>query len=271
MISTQIQLKYKYRTSRRRGAGNPGADPGGGMAARTWAARIALAVLIGLAGQFVSGCGDNPEAPAGGGTAPAIETFTFFDLGRNSQFSQKIRASLTDWLGNDAIETRGILNLETNYPGFLQAHLPEVDRQNHRLNYLPRERVEHDFVKLMYRYPHKKHVPFDYIELVFAEPSRKPILFRIRLKADDAGTVDALKKKYGPPKVIDWEQENGQSLVWRKDSDVLMVSRVPDQFGVPDHHIVIYFIDNLKKMLDAEERGREQKLRDSKAAGKAAF
>jgi hypothetical protein len=241
------------------------------MSTRTWATRIALAVLIGLAGQFVSGCGENPETPAGGGTAPPSETFTFFDLGRNSQFSSKIRASLAGPLGNDAIENRSILDLETNYRGFLQAHLPKVDRLNQRLNYLPGERVDHDLVKLMYRYARKKNTPFDYIELVFAEPSRKPILFRIRFKDDDAGTVEALKTKYGPPEIIDWEQENGQSLVWRKGPDVLMVSRVPDRFGIPDHHIAIYFVDNLEEMIDAEERGREQRSGDSKAAGKTAF
>jgi hypothetical protein len=268
---TRTQIQPKYRATRRRCAGIPGANAGGGMSTRTRAARIALAVLIGLAGQFVGGCGENTETSAGRGTAPPSETFTFFDLGRNSQFSPKIRASLAEWFGNDAIENRSILNLETNYRGFLQAHLPDVDQLNRRLNYLPGERVDHDLVKLMYRYARKKNAPFDYIELVFAEPSRKPIFFRIRFKDDDAGTVEALKTKYGPPEIIDWEQENGQSLVWRKGPDVLMVSRVPDRFGVPDHHIAIYFADNLEEMLAAEQRGREHKTGDGKAAGKTAF
>jgi hypothetical protein len=83
--------------------------------------------------------------------------------------------------------------------------------------------------------------------------------------------VEALKTKYGSPEVIGWEQENGQSLVWRKGSDVLMVSRVPDRFGGPVHHIDIYFTDNLEEMLAAGQRGREQKTGDSKAAGKTAF
>lgn len=268
---TRTQIQPNDRSRRRRGAGQPGANTSGAMSTRAWAARIALAVLIGLAGQFVSGCGENPETPRERSTAPPSETFTFFDLGRNSQFSPKIRTSLAERLGNDAIENRSILDLETNYRGFLQAHLPEVDRLNRRLNNLPGERVEHDMVKLMYRYARKKSAPFDYIELVFAEPSRKPILFRIRFKADDAGTVEALKTKYGSPEVIGWEQENGQSLVWRKGPDVLMVSRVPDRFGVPVHHIDIYFTDNLEEMLAAEQRGREQKTGDSKAAGKTAF
>jgi hypothetical protein len=50
-----------------------------------------------------------------------------------------------------------------------------------------------------------------------------------------------------------------------------MVSRVPDRFGAPGHHIDIYFADNLDEMLAAEQRGREQKAGDSKAAGKTAF
>lgn len=268
---TQMKIQPEYGVARRQRAGKPGANAGGGMSASARAARIALAVLIGLAGQFVTGCGENPEPPAKRGTTPPSETFTFFDLGRNSQFSQKIRDSLAEWLGNDAIEHRSILNLETNYRGFLRAHLPEVDRLNRRLNYLPGERVDHGMVKLMYRYARTKNAPFDYIELVFAEPSRKPIFFRIRFKEDDAGTIDALKAKYGPPEIVDWEQEDGQSLVWRKDSDVLMVSRVPDRFGVPDYHIAIYFTANLEEMIDVEEREREQKTGESKAAGKTAF
>jgi len=268
---TRTRIQPIYRSTRRQHAGTPGANAGGWMSARTRVARIALAVLIGLAGQFVSSCSENPETPATRGKAPSTETFTFFDLGRNSRFSAKIRDSLAEWLGNDAIEHRSILNLETNYRGFLQAHLPEVDRLNRRLNYLPGERVDHGLVKLMYRYARTKNAPFDYIELVFAEPSRKPIFFRIRFKDDDAGTIDSLKAKYGPPEIIDWEQESGQSLVWRKDSDVLMVSRVPDRFGVPDYHIAIYFNANLEEMIDTEERGREQKTEESKAAGKTAF
>lgn len=268
---TPTQIQPEYGATGRQDARKPAADTGGGMSTRTCAARLTLALLIGFASQFVSGCGENPETPAGSGTAPPGETFTFFDLGRDSRFSPKIRASLAERLGNDAIENRGILDLETNYRGFLQAHLPEMDRLNRRLNDLPGERVEHDMVKLMYRYARKKNAPFDYIELVFAEPSRKPILFRIRFKADDADTVEALKTKYGPPEVIGWEQENGESLVWRKGPDVLVASRVPDRFGVPGHHINIYFIANLEEMLADEQRGREQKTGDRKAAGKTAF
>ena len=88
---TRTQIQPNDRSRRRRGAGQPGANTSGAMSTRAWAARIALAVLIGLAGQFVSGCGENPETPAERGTAPPSETFTFFDLGRNSQFSPKIR------------------------------------------------------------------------------------------------------------------------------------------------------------------------------------
>jgi hypothetical protein len=268
----RARIQPRCGATRRCGAVQSGADDcGGGMSAKTRAVRVALAVLIGLAGQFVGGCSENPEPPAGPATAPVSETFTFFDLGRNSRFSTKIRASLAERLGNDAIENRSILDLETNYRGFLQAHLPEVDRLNRRLNHLPGERVEHDLIKLMYRYARKKNAPFDYIELVFAEASRKPILFRIRFKADDAGTVEALRAKYGPPEVIDWEQENGQSLVWRKGPDVLMASRTPDQFGAFGHDIAIYFSDALEEMLAAEERGRAQKAGDRKAAGKTAF
>ena len=62
---TRTQIQPNDRSRRRRGAGQPGANTSGAMSTRAWAARIALAVLIGLAGQFVSGCGENPETPAG--------------------------------------------------------------------------------------------------------------------------------------------------------------------------------------------------------------
>nr|MCU0561573.1 pentapeptide repeat-containing protein [Desulfobacterales bacterium] len=123
----------------------------------------------------------------------------------------------------------------------------------------PGERVDHDVVKLMYRYARQRNVPFDYVELLFSGPSQLPLLFHIRFKTDEAGTVDALRRRHGEPRVIDWGAGAGQSLVWRHDDDLLVVSRVPDRLGEIGHRITFYFAANIEEMLRAEQEQREQK------------
>ena len=75
---TRTLSQPNYGATGRRSAGTPSADAGSGMSTRTWAARIALAVLIGLAGQFVSGCGENPETPAGARHGPGRRNLHVF-------------------------------------------------------------------------------------------------------------------------------------------------------------------------------------------------
>lgn len=229
---------------------------------------FAPAALVVCAFFFLA-CGDGGQAPER--SAPSgPETFTFFEIGRHSRFSESLRKDLSQKLGNDAVERRGIVDLESNYRGFLAAHLPELEALNRRLNHPPGERVEHDVTKLMYRYARKKDVPFDYVELVFDGRSQTSLVFRIRFKKDETGLIDALRAKHGPPQVIPWEGESGQSLVWRKKNDVLMASLAPDAFGGVDHHICIYFGENLKRWADVEQMRKEAKSKEA-PAGKAAF
>lgn len=206
--------------------------------------------------------------------APAVvmpESFTFFDLGINSRLSNKVRDELGDILGRDAIEQRSLMDLEINYKGFLENYFPGLNELNRKLNFPPGERVEHNTVKLMYRYALKKNVPFDYVELVFSNYTRAPLLFRINFREDNAGIVSTLESKYGQPQVVSWKEENGRSMYWMKNDDFLIVSLVPDQFGNPRYQIVIYFVKNLEQLIDTEKKERQEKSLERTRSGKTAF
>ena len=206
-------------------------------------------------------CGDNRESAETEPAAANPESFTFFELGTNTKLTDNIRKDLGKKLGRDAIERRSILDLNTNYAGFIKKYLPNINELNRKINFPPGERVEHNTVKLMYRYAQRKNTPFDYVELVFSEYTKTPLLIKINFQIDETGIVETLKTKYGPPQVIDWKEENGKSMVWRKNMDLLLVSEVPDQFGRHGYQIVIYFVQNLNRLIEIEKdelKKREQ-------------
>ena len=229
-----------------------------------------IAFLISSLPLFVS-CNDSREPAAEKPQSPGLESFTFFNLGRNTRLTDAVRDDLEEKLGRDAIERRSILNLEINYNGFLKKYFPELDRMNHKINYPPRERVEHNTVKLMYRYAQKKNVPFKFVELIFSGYTETPILFRVNFIKDEADIIKTLEQKYGKPQIIDWQEENGQSMFWEQNNDFLIVSRVPDQFGKPEYQLVIYYIDNLENLIETERKEKEQKEQQEAKKGKAAF
>jgi len=178
-------------------------------------------------------CGDKEET---GPPRPAPEhsdSFTFFDIGKNTIISGNVRERLNKTLGDDAIERRNILDLEINYKGFLKEYFADFDKLNEKLNSPLGERVEHNTVKLMYRYMQNKNVSFDYVELVYSEYTRRPVLIKIHFKKDGLNTIETLKQKYGAPESINWGGETSKSLYWKKNNDLLILSFVPDQFGKP--------------------------------------
>ena len=199
------------------------------------------------------------------------ESFTFFDLGSNTKLTNQVRKGLRKKLGRDAIEHRSIIDLEINYRGFLKRHFSDLDELNRRLNFPPGERVEHDTVKLMYRYAQKMDVPFEYVELVFSGYTDTPILFKIHFRKDESNIVETLKTKYGQPKTIDWKEENGRSMFWKANSDYLVVSMVPDQFGIHEYQIVIFYVENLNQLIDAEQKEKDKKEEQRAKSGKSAF
>ena len=216
-------------------------------------------------------CGDNRESAEAVPQTVNPESFTFFELGTNTRLTEQARKDLGEKLGRDAIERRSILDLNTNYAGFIKKYLPNIDELNRKINFPPGERVEHNTVKLMYRYAQRENAPFDYVALVFSEFTKTPLLFKINFQVDETGIVETLKAKYGPPQIIDWKEENGKSMVWRKNMDVLLVSEVPDQFGQHGYQIVIYFVQNLKQLIERETNELTKREQHRAKSGERAF
>ena len=234
------------------------------------ASTIYKALLMLLLVFLPVACSDEEPAKIRSET-PALETFTFFELGRSSVLSKGIRKQLSSELGRHAIERRNILDLEINYPGFLKTYLPDIDTLNQKLNFPPGERVDHNTTKLMYRYAQKKNTPFDHVELIFSNYTRKPVLFRIHFQKDESNIIETLKSKYGPPKSIKWDKENGSSFYWIKHNDALVVSLVPNQLGEAEYQIVIYFTENLNELASTEKAEKEERERQRAKSGKTAF
>jgi hypothetical protein len=226
---------------------------------------------MGLTLLVFPSCGEKKEPAKDPGVQAQSDSFTFFDLGKNSRLSKSIRNDLRQRLGRDAIEGRGIIDLEINYYGFLDQYFSSLNELNRQLNSPPGERIEHNIVKLMYRYARKENLPFDYVELLFSNYSQHPLLFRINFKKDEANIVQTLKSKYGDPRLIDWNNKGGQSMYWDKNNDILIVSLVPDQFGNPEYQIRIFFVENIKALLKTESAEKEKQESQRARSGKTAF
>lgn len=219
-----------------------------------------LAFLLILFPAILLGCGNDrePAGPEGAGNTENTETFTFFHIGRNTVYSGSLRKNLQNQLGSDAISGRSEINLEINFRRFLERNFPDVAELNRRLNEPQGERVEHDVVKLMYRYAYKKNMPFDYVEILFSGFNNRPLLIRAEFK-EEAGILETLKQKYGQPAVADREKESGKSFYWEKEEDVMVYSWVPDRFGNPEYRVVIYFVENIQNLLKREAAQDEKK------------
>jgi len=216
-------------------------------------------------------CGDKEETGPPRPASEQSDSFIFFDIGKNTIISGNVRERLTKTLGDNAIERRNILYLEINYKGFLKEYFADLDKLNKKLNSPLGERVEHNTVKLMYRYLQNKNVSFDYVELVYSEYTQRPVLIKIHFKKDWLNTIETLKQKYGAPESIDWGGENSKSLFWKKSNDLLILSFVPDQFGKPECQINIYFKNALEKLLEDEQKEKEKTRRERTKSGKTAF
>ena len=227
-------------------------------------------VLCGVL-MSVSACGENKEAAKKPAPKTPSDSFTFFDLGKQSKLSKSVRNDLNQKLGRDAIEYRSIIDLDINFYGFLQKYFPSLYELNQNLNFPPGERIEHNTVKLMYRYTRKKNIPFDYVELLFSNYSKQPLVFRINFQKDEANIIETLKTKYGLPRHIDWKDKNGESMYWEKNNDIFIVSLVPDQFGNPEYQIRIYFVENIKALITTEKAEKEKTKSESAKSGKTAF
>ena len=198
------------------------------------------------------------------------ESFTFFDLGSNTRFNSGVRSALNDRLGSDAIAYRSQIDLSVNSPEFIQTFFPELYALNLKLNYPPRERIEHQTVKLMYRYSQKANVPFKYVEILFSGYSQRPLYLSITVAHDGADIIiDALHQKYGPPEEIQGLESPLKSSFWRKNNDLLLVSVKSDRYGNPEYHIMIYYVNSLEELLNIEkEEARQREDRIKQASDK---
>jgi hypothetical protein len=233
------------------------------------AAVISAIVLI-LAVVLVKYCSRRAiyQRPSEAGEPEGI---TFFDLGENSEFSSDVREKLKDRLGADAIERWNTLDLSINYHGFLRKFFPELHEINKKLNSPLGERVEHNTIKLAYRYARKRNVPFNYVELVFSNYTKKPLYFYIKSKQEGSNIIDVVTKKYGKAKTVHWVGEKGRSLYWENSRSILIISIHDDRYGNLEYHTMIYYVPNLEELLSRELQQREHTEEEIKKTGKTAF
>lgn len=199
------------------------------------------------------------------------ESFAFFNLGVDSELTDTVRDELKEKLGSDAVERWSTLDLNINFKGFLQKYFKELDEINQRLNNPPGERVEHNIIKLRYRYARIKKVPFEYVEFVFSNYTKKPLLFKISSTKEGAFIVDTIKAKYGEPAVVNWEQEEGHSLYWQKNKSFLIISIGKDRYGNPEYHTVIFFVPNIQELLFTEQQEAQRREEEIRKKAKTAF
>lgn len=220
---------------------------------------------------FSISCGDKSDTSEKGTIESYPVTYSFFDVDVNSVLSYSLKSRLDEILGDHSTETRNTINLNINLEGFLKDYFPYFDNLNQRLNSPSRERVEHNTLKLAYRYAINKQLPFNYVEILFSQFTETPLLIRVNFKKDELNIIETLKNKYGEPRQIPWKEENGKSLCWEKGGDLLILSFVPDQFGNPTYEVVIYFAKRLEDLIKAEHLMEEKRLKKEIKSGKGVF
>ena len=228
-------------------------------------------IIIILFILLCASCMDNKDTAQTRPVPKNLGSFTFFDIGKHSIISKDIRKELNKKLGDDASEGKNIINLEINYKGFLKEYFPVFDKLNQQLNFPPDRIVQHRTIKLMYRYARKKNVSFDYVELMFLENPKTPVLIKIDFKKDYSNIIETLKQKYGSPKIINLDKKNEKSLYWIKDNDLLILTKTLDRFGKPKYQIIIYFTENLNKLLKSEQTKKEKERQKRTKSEEAAF
>jgi len=197
--------------------------------------------------------------------------FTFFDVDRQSVYQQGLRRQLEDRLGNSAIERRNIINLEVHPKDILRAYFPQLTELNRRLNSPIGERVEHDTIKLMFRYARNKNLPFSHVEIVFSNASKNPLFIMVQAKNDISGIKDTLKDKYGPSRTIPWDDAAGVTDVWEHEKEILLFSVFPNRIGIRQYRIAIYYTENIEIMLKQEESVNKKTESGRKGAAGDAF
>jgi hypothetical protein len=213
---------------------------------------------------------DIPNAGKGDALNPE-DAFSFFGVGPNTEINRSLRDDLRNTLGSAAIETRTTINLEILYPGFIREYFPHIHQLNTKLNENVRQRVEHNTIKLTFRYIPEKIKAFNYVELLFSNFSRKPLYGKIRAKKDGLEIFELLKTRYGDPEKIDWGKPEEWSFFWQNHGDILIFSNKPDKFGNPEYFITIYYVSNIQDLIEKAEQEKKSDEDETKKQLKRAF
>ena len=234
------------------------------LPALVWA--MALTAVLGA-------CRGESDAPADMSAVTEAEAdgFTFLGLGATTHYSDSLREQLRQRLGHDVAEIKRPLQLAIQPPGFVPRHLPELQRLNQRLNYAPRVRIEHNILRLTYRYAHKKGTPFKQVNLVFSRFTQHPLMFHIQSGKAGDDIVASIKAKYGPHEVVTDDARELETLYWQRESDVLAITIGTDRFGDPKYDIWIFYGANLAALAETEEARRQNQEQNLQEAGKQAF
>ncbi len=234
---------------------------------------IALSVvflsLIAIAGTMVFK-GEISER-GNSATGNTSDGFTFFEVGPGTKLTNNLRSDLGKILGSGSVETWSTVNLEFLDAGFLDEHFPRLAELNRKLNDEQGQRIEHNTVKLTYRYIPQEVYPFDYAELLFSDYSGNPLYCRIRAKKSGEEILSVLESKYGAPNRIQRGGDAEFSYYWEKSGDILIYSNTPDLLGNPGYRIAIYYVGNLENMIYKERRGDAAGAEEKEDALKRAF
>jgi len=229
-------------------------------------AAIFLGLILAL---FVCACSSEEKVSTGEQSRP--DSFTFFDVGSNTLFSKPLRDQLGERLGSVAIEYRSIIDLDVEGKRLLPQHFPEVAELNTRLNSPLGERIEHNTIKLMYRYAGRKNLPFSYVEFMFSNYTKRPLFIKIESKKDIADIINTLGEKYGQPQMIPVKDATDRILYWKNNRDVFLVAVFPNRRGDLEYRMMIYYFENLEELLATEEQERRAREEKRKSAGRSAF
>ena len=232
-------------------------------------AGIILFILL-LSSSYVLFRQEIPKSGTEGDFNPE-NAFTFFGVGPNTEISRSLRDELRNNLGSDAIETRTTINLEILYPGFIREYFPDIHQLNNRLNENARQRVEHNTIKITFRYIPDKIKSFNYVEMLFSNYSRKPLYCKIRAKNDGAEILELLKTRHGDPEKIEWGKPEEWSFYWKSHGDILIFSKKSDKFGNPEYFMMIYYVSNIEDLAQKEEEEKRDREEEAKKQLKRAF
>ena len=230
-----------------------------------------IAAVLFCIGVSLGACSDDPESTSTSAPPASSEGFTFFDMTAETRLSPSLRDDLKKRLGSEAISKRSTLDLQIPSEFFLKEQFPRVHSLNRRLNYSPRERIEHDITRLMYRYPSKNQLPFSFVELIFSNETGTPLVFHASAEQEGATVLQTLQDKYGKPEVAEWDEGRQKAHYWRNPGELMVVYALRNRFGNREYQVQLLFFDAIEALVSVEEKEREIREREKEKAVREAF